>query len=71
MRLPDDVVRFLDRAVDRGVASSRAALVAQAVERGMRQQAAEDDAEILRTAGAADDLDSLVAWTVAGSRLED
>ncbi len=71
MRLPDDVVRFLDRAVDRGVASSRAALVAQAVEREMRQQAAEDDAEIPRTAGAADDLDSLVAWTAAGSRLED
>lgn len=44
--------------------SSRASLVTSALEREMRRQLAERDAEILREVGAADDLDDLVAWTV-------
>ena len=39
------------------------ALVARAVEREMRRQRAEGDVAILRSAGAADDLDDLVAWS--------
>ncbi len=63
VRLPEEMVAFLDKAVADGKATSRAALVSAAVEREMRRQAAETDASILRKAGAADDLDSLVNWT--------
>ncbi len=63
LRLPDDLVAFLDASVKSGVAPSRAALVARAVEREMRRQRAEGDVAILRSAGAADDLDDLVTWS--------
>ena len=63
VRLPDDLVAFLDASVKSGVAPSRAALVARAVEREMRRQRAEGDVAVLRSAGAADDLDDLVAWS--------
>jgi Arc/MetJ-type ribon-helix-helix transcriptional regulator len=63
VRLPDEMVSFLDRSVAQGVAPSRAALVASAVEREMRHMAAEQDAQILSTQGTADDLDDLVEWT--------
>jgi Arc/MetJ-type ribon-helix-helix transcriptional regulator len=63
VRLPEEMVAFLDKAVADGKASSRAALVSAAVEREMRRQAAETDAAILRKAGADDDLDALVNWT--------
>ncbi|HMQ66080.1 MAG TPA: YlcI/YnfO family protein [Arachnia sp.] len=65
VRLPDEMVEFLDHAVADGVASSRAALVARALEREMRRTAAERDASILRAASPEDDLDELVAWTAA------
>ena len=71
VRLPDEMVAFLDRTVATGGAPSRAALVASAVEREMRRLAAEQDAEILRTQGAADDLDALVEWTDAHAMIED
>jgi Arc/MetJ-type ribon-helix-helix transcriptional regulator len=64
VRLPDEMVAFLDRTVATGKASSRAALVAAAVEREMRRQAAEHDAEVLRENGSADDLDDLVCCQV-------
>ena len=63
VRLPEEMVAFMDRAVAEGRATSRAALVSAAVEREMRRQAAETDVEILRHQGAVDDLDSLVNWT--------
>lgn len=65
VRLPDEMVRFLDRSVASGKASSRAALVAVALEREMRLQAAQQDAQVLKKQGTADDLDELVAWSVA------
>jgi Arc/MetJ-type ribon-helix-helix transcriptional regulator len=71
VRLPDEMVAFLDRTVASGKAPSRAALVASAVEREMRRLAAEHDAQILRTEGAADDLDDLVAWTATHATVED
>lgn len=74
VRLPDDMVAFLDQAVAEGTAPSRAAVVAGAVEREMRRLAAERDAEILREGGAAgelDDLDELVAWTASHVTVED
>lgn len=63
VRLPDDMVTFLDRAVADGRAASRAALVAMAVEREMRAEAAQRDAEILSDVGPEDDLDDVVSWT--------
>ncbi len=71
IRLPDEMVAFLDRTVAAGAAPSRAALVASAVEREMRRRAAEADAALLRANGAADDLDDLVAWTASHVDLED
>lgn len=64
VRLPDEMVAFLDRSVASGKVASRAALVASALEREMRRQLAERDAELLGDGGAADDLDDLVRWTV-------
>ncbi len=71
VRLPDDMVAFLDAAVAQGKASSRAALVTSALEREMRRQAAERDAGILRERGAADDLDALVDWTTRHIDIDD
>ena len=65
------MVAFLDRTVASGKAPSRAAVVAAAVEREMRRLAAEEDARILQTNPAADDLDDLVAWTVANTTVGD
>ena len=71
VRLPDEMVAFLDRVVATGKAPSRAAIVASAVEREMRRLAAEQDAQILLAQGAADDLDELVQWTSAHALVED
>ena len=71
VRLPEEMVAFLDKAVADGKATSRAALVSAAVEREMRRQAAETDASILRKAGAADDLDPLVHWTTSHIEIAD
>ena len=71
VRLPDEMVAFLDRTVATGKAPSRAALVAAAVEREMRRQAAEQDAQVLREHGPSDDLDELVQWTSIHLEVED
>lgn len=71
VRLPDEMVAFMDRTVATGMAPSRAALVVSAVEREMRRLAAEQDAQILRAHGAADDLDELVEWTAKHAVVED
>jgi len=71
VRLPDEMVAFLDRTVATGKATSRAALVAAAVEREMRRQTAEQDAEVLREHGTADDLDALVQWSSTHIEVED
>ncbi|WGX95606.1 ribbon-helix-helix domain-containing protein [Nocardioides sp. L-11A] len=71
IRLPDDMVAFLDRRVAEGRATSRAAIVSAAIEREMRRHAAEQDAQILRARGAGDELDDLVAWSARTVTLED
>jgi Arc/MetJ-type ribon-helix-helix transcriptional regulator len=53
VRLPEDLVEFIDRMVEAGQASSRAEVVARAVQRERRRQVAGRDAAIL--AGAAPD----------------
>ncbi|GAA4487519.1 hypothetical protein [Microbacterium panaciterrae] len=71
VRLPDPVVAFLDREVAAGRVSSRAELVASALEREMRRMLAERDVEILRRDGAADDLDGLVEWIANNTEISD
>ncbi len=71
VRLPDEMVAFLDRCVASGRATSRAALVTSALEREMRFQAAWRDVEVLNRVGTSDDLDDLVSWSVANTTLAD
>jgi Arc/MetJ-type ribon-helix-helix transcriptional regulator len=47
VRLPDDLVEFVDEAVRSGRASSRTAMIVQALERERRRAVAERDVEIL------------------------
>lgn len=51
VRLPDDLVDFLDERVGSGDGRSRAAIVARALERERRRVAAARDAEILSRSG--------------------
>jgi Arc/MetJ-type ribon-helix-helix transcriptional regulator len=51
VRLPDELVEFVDRAVASGSARSRAAVVRRALERERRRNVAEQDAEILARTG--------------------
>ena len=71
MRLPDDLVEFLDRSVSTGAAGSRADLVSVALEREKRRQVALADAAIVNAEGPQDDLDSLVEWTAHHTSFED
>jgi len=61
VRLPDDLVAFVDEIVASGEASSRASFVAKALERERRRRAAERDILILAT-GSDDDLDGLARY---------
>ncbi len=70
VRLPDEMVKFLDCVVAAGRAPSRAAVVTSAIEREMRRLLAERDVEILESGGTVDDLDVLVAWTTANIKLD-
>ncbi|MHB1929593.1 MAG: YlcI/YnfO family protein [Acidimicrobiales bacterium] len=62
VRLPDDLVEFIDQQVERGEATSRAAVVAAAVERERRRDIAARDAAILTQLAAGDGLDDLAAY---------
>lgn len=62
VRLPDDLVEFIDQRVEHGQATSRAAVVTAAVEWARRREVAERDAAILARAGDDDDLDHLAAF---------
>ena len=71
VRLPEELVAFMDRQVHEGRAASRAAVVAAAIERERRREIGERDAAILAAAGSGDDgLDELARFT-AGTVLDD
>ena len=70
IRLPDELVEFLDDLVKSGHATSRAAAVARALERERRRQTAERDAAILARSGADADMDSL-AHHAAATAMDD
>lgn len=62
IRLPDDLVEFVDHLVEAGDARSRAAVVTRALERERRRAVAERDAEILARAGADPELAGLAGY---------
>ncbi|MDQ6837714.1 MAG: ribbon-helix-helix protein, CopG family [Actinomycetota bacterium] len=59
VRLPDDLVEFIDQRVERGEAASRAAVMAAAVDRERRHEIAARDVAILARSPSRDDLDDL------------
>ncbi len=59
VRLPDELVAYVDRAVAEGRVRSRAELVARLIERDARRQRAEEDLAILTERGMVRDLDAL------------
>jgi Arc/MetJ-type ribon-helix-helix transcriptional regulator len=68
VRLPEDMVAWVDERVDEGAVASRAELVAHALERERRIAIAARDAEILARADQDADMDNL-AEHVAGTPL--
>lgn len=62
VRLPEDVVAFIDELVVRGEATSRAQVVLRALERERRRLGAERDAEIYAAERADRDMDALAAY---------
>lgn len=62
VRLADDLVDFIDSRIKGGKASSRAAVVAAAIDRERRRAIAERDAAILAKTARRDDLDDLAAF---------
>jgi Arc/MetJ-type ribon-helix-helix transcriptional regulator len=65
VRLPDDLVQYVDEAVRRGDAPSRAAVVARALRHERRQAAAARDAAILALTEPDADLDGLAQHAAA------
>ncbi len=59
VRLPDDLVEFVDELIDSGAGRSRAAVVKKALERERRRVVAERDAEILAGTGQDQELAGL------------
>ena len=60
VRLPDELVRFVDELVSEGKASSRAAVVTRALQRERRRESAAHDAAILAADSSdPDDFDAL------------
>ena len=62
VRLPDDVVAFLDRLVAEKKAASRAEVVTRALERERRLELAARDAAILADCGEDPDLAGLIRY---------
>ena len=62
VRLPDEIVAFLDDEVREQRAPSRAEVVLRALERERRRQIAARDAAILARLGADTDMDSLAGF---------
>lgn len=61
VRIPDDLVAFVDEEVAQGLARSRADAVAKALVHERRRRTALADVAILRAGAGDDDLDALAA----------
>jgi Arc/MetJ-type ribon-helix-helix transcriptional regulator len=68
VRLPDDLVAFVDERVGSGAGRSRAAVVTQALERERRRAVAERDAEILGRTGPDPELAGLAEHVASHSQ---
>ncbi|MER7273230.1 hypothetical protein ABT369_02115 [Dactylosporangium sp. NPDC000244] len=64
VRLPEDLLEYIDEEVASGASASRAAVVTRALIRDRRRTIAERDARIYATpaGGDEDGLDNLAAW---------
>ena len=62
VRLPDDMVKFLDYLVETGRGSSRANVITRALERERRHEMAVRDAAIYSASGEDDDMVELVRY---------
>lgn len=65
VRLPDELVTFIDELVGQGRAASRAAVVARALERERRRELASRDAAILAQEGPDRAMDELAEYARA------
>jgi Arc/MetJ-type ribon-helix-helix transcriptional regulator len=70
LRLPDDLVVFLEEVVASGRFESRVAIVTRELKRFQRRVIAERDAEIYRTQGDYPELDGLAEYA-ARVKLDD
>jgi Arc/MetJ-type ribon-helix-helix transcriptional regulator len=70
VRLPDELVDFLDQLVTKGEAKSRAAAVTHALERERRRRMAERDAAIYAS-DKDPDMDGLATWAAKNVDLSD
>jgi Arc/MetJ-type ribon-helix-helix transcriptional regulator len=62
VRLPDELIDFVNEVVDSGASRSRAAVIARALERERRRASATRDVEILARTGPDPELAGLVGW---------
>lgn len=62
VRLPEDIVDFMDELVSGGRATSRAAVVAKALARERRREVAARDAAILAAEHTDNDMDALAEY---------
>lgn len=63
VRIPDELVEYMDELVRSGEERSRAAVVIRAIERERRTRLAERDIEILKRTGGHSELDDLAAYS--------
>jgi Arc/MetJ-type ribon-helix-helix transcriptional regulator len=70
LRLPEEVVEFVDSQVSSGAAKSRADFVGRAIRREQRRLAAERDAEIYAEFGEDPELQGLVEYAARLPRPE-
>jgi Arc/MetJ-type ribon-helix-helix transcriptional regulator len=62
VRLPDDMVKFVDHLVETGRGTSRATVIARALERERRHEMAVQDAGIYAASGEDSDMVDLVRY---------
>ena len=62
VRLPDDMVKFVDHLVETGRGSSRATVITRALERERRHEMAVQDATIYAESGEDSDMADLVRY---------
>jgi Arc/MetJ-type ribon-helix-helix transcriptional regulator len=70
VRLPEDLVRFVDEVVQAGTQPSRAAVVTRALERERRRALAARDAEVLAVTGPDPDLTALAEFAAGVASTE-